>query len=71
MQLLDSTLSYWDVISGILKSSIFGFIIGVVGCFKGFQVSGGAESVGRYTTSSVVTAIFLIVFVDAIFSFLI
>jgi len=46
-------------------------IIAIVGCFKGFQVSGGAESVGRYTTSSVVTAIFLIVLVDAIFSFLI
>lgn len=71
MQLLDSTLSYWDVLSGVFKSSIFGGIIGVVGCFKGFQVAGGAESVGRYTTSSVVTSIFLIVLVDAIFAFLI
>ena len=71
MELLDSSLSYWDVLSGVLKSSIFGMIIAIVGCFKGFQVSGGAESVGRYTTSSVVTAIFLIVLVDAIFSFLI
>ena len=70
MQLLDSTLSYRDVLSGIIKSSIFGAIIGVVGCFKGFQVSGGAESVGKYTTSSVVTAIFLIVLVDAVFAFI-
>ena len=71
MQLLDSSLSYRDVLSGIFKSSIFGGIIAVVGCYKGFQVSGGAESVGKYTTSSVVTAIFLIVLVDAIFAFII
>ncbi|MDR0927401.1 MAG: ABC transporter permease [Ignavibacteria bacterium] len=70
MELLDSSLSYADVLGGIFKSFIFGGIIAVVGCFKGFQVSGGAESVGRYTTSSVVTSIFLIVLVDAVFAFL-
>jgi phospholipid/cholesterol/gamma-HCH transport system permease protein len=70
MQLLDSTLSYIDILSGIIKSSIFGGIIGIVGCYKGFQVSGGAESVGKYTTSSVVTSIFLIVLVDAVFAFI-
>jgi phospholipid/cholesterol/gamma-HCH transport system permease protein len=71
MELLDSSLSYLDVLGGVFKSCIFGGIIGVVGCFKGFQVAGGAESVGKYTTSSVVTSIFLIVLVDAIFAFLI
>lgn len=70
VQLLDSTLSYFDVLGGIFKAWIFGIIIGIVGCFKGFQVTGGAESVGKYTTSSVVTAIFLIILVDAIFVFL-
>jgi phospholipid/cholesterol/gamma-HCH transport system permease protein len=70
MDLLDSSLSYFDVLGGVFKGAIFGGIIGVVGCFKGFQVSGGAESVGKYTTSSVVTSIFIIVLVDAIFSFL-
>jgi phospholipid/cholesterol/gamma-HCH transport system permease protein len=70
MQLLDSSLSYIDVLGGVFKSGIFGAIIGIVGCFKGFQVSGGAESVGKYTTSSVVTSIFLIVFVDAVFAFI-
>ena len=70
IQLLDSSLSYSDVLGGIFKSAIFGAIIGIVGCFKGFQVSGGAESVGKYTTSSVVTSIFLIVLVDAIFAFI-
>jgi phospholipid/cholesterol/gamma-HCH transport system permease protein len=70
MQLLDSSLSYADVLGGVFKSSIFGAIVGIVGCFKGFQVSGGAESVGKYTTSSVVTSIFLIVLVDSIFALL-
>lgn len=71
MQLLDSSLSYADVLGGIFKSGIFGAVIAIVGCFKGFQVSGGAESVGKYTTSSVVTSIFLIVLIDAIFAFII
>ena len=71
VQLLDSTLSYFDVLGGVFKAGIFGVIIGIVGCFKGFQVTGGAESVGKYTTSSVVTSIFLIILVDALFVFLI
>ena len=71
VQLLDSTLSYYDVLGGVGKSIIFGFIIAVVGCFKGLQVSGGAESVGKFTTSSVVLSIFTIILVDAIFAFII
>lgn len=71
VQLLDSTLRYIDVLGGIGKSIIFGFITSIVGCFKGFQVTGGAESVGKFTTSSVVVSIFLIIFIDAIFAFII
>lgn len=59
-----------DIASGLIKSCIFGIIIVVIGCFRGFQVSGGAESVGRYTTSSVVTSIFNIILVDALFTLL-
>ncbi len=59
-----------DVLSGLIKSCIFGLIIVVIGCFRGFQVSGGAESVGRYTTSSVVTSIFNIILIDALFTLL-
>ncbi|WP_456383788.1 ABC transporter permease [Hydrogenimonas sp.] len=53
---------------GIFKGPFFAFIIAAVGCFRGFQVSGNTESIGRYTTMSVVNAIFLVVAVDAIFS---
>lgn len=53
---------------GIGKAPVFALIIASVGCFQGFQVSGGADSVGRQTTKSVVQAIFFILVADAIFS---
>ncbi len=66
---LQSTLSFFDVFTGVFKSIIFGFMIAAVGCFRGLQVKGGAESVGRYTTASVVTGVLLIILVDAMFVF--
>ncbi|MFO0596945.1 MAG: ABC transporter permease [Myxococcaceae bacterium] len=42
-----------DFSSGIAKSAVFGMVIAVVGCFKGFEVSGGTEGVGRSTTETV------------------
>ena len=42
-----------DFTSGIAKSAVFGVIIAVVGCYKGFEVSGGTEGVGRATTETV------------------
>ena len=42
-----------DFGSGVAKSAVFGLIIGVVGCFKGFHVGGGTEGVGRATTETV------------------
>lgn len=53
---------------GLVKAPAFAFIIGVVGCFEGLRVSGGAESVGSMTTRSVVLSIFLVIMVDAAFS---
>jgi len=67
---LNVALSYWDVLSGVAKSIVFGVLIAAIGCFRGFQVSGGAEGVGKYTTASVVSSIFLIILVDALFVFL-
>lgn len=42
-----------DFTSGVAKSFVFGAIIAVVGCYKGFEVSGGTEGVGRSTTETV------------------
>lgn len=53
---------------GIGKAPVFAVIITVVGCFQGFRTAGGADSVGRQTTRSVVQAIFLVILADALFS---
>ncbi len=43
-----------DVSSGLIKAAVFGLILSVTGCSKGFFTTGGAEGVGRATTSAVV-----------------
>ena len=53
---------------GICKAPVFAAIIAVVGCFQGFRTKGGADSVGRQTTRSVVQAIVLVIVADALFS---
>jgi phospholipid/cholesterol/gamma-HCH transport system permease protein len=53
---------------GICKAPVFAVIISVVGCFQGFRTKGGADSVGRQTTRSVVQSIFLVIVADALFS---
>jgi phospholipid/cholesterol/gamma-HCH transport system permease protein len=60
------TLNHFFV--GMVKAPVFAFIIAIVGCYEGMRVSGSAESVGRMTTKSVVTSIFLVIIADAIFS---
>jgi phospholipid/cholesterol/gamma-HCH transport system permease protein len=50
---------------GMIKAPIFAFVIAMVGCFHGMQVSGSAESVGQQTTMSVVQSIFLVIVIDA------
>lgn len=57
-----------DITTGLVKSLVFGLIITGVGCYEGFAVKGGAEGVGKATTSSVVVSIFLIIFADVIFT---
>ncbi len=56
---------YWV---GICKGPFFGWLIAAIGCFRGLQVSRDTESIGRYTTMSVVNAIFLVIACDALFS---
>ncbi len=66
---LQLAVSYADIGSGLIKSVVFGFLVAAIGCFRGMQVRGGAESVGKYTTASVVTGVFLIILADAVFTF--
>lgn len=53
-----------DITSGLVKAAFFGLILSVTGCTKGFYTSGGAEGVGRSTTSAVVTASLYILLSD-------
>jgi phospholipid/cholesterol/gamma-HCH transport system permease protein len=59
-----------DLLTGLVKSFFFGVAICWVGVYRGFRVEGGAEGVGRQTTESVVTSIFLIILVDLVFTVL-
>lgn len=49
-----------DVVSGLIKAAVFGFIITLMGCYHGFNSKGGAQGVGRATTNAVVSAAILI-----------
>ncbi|MCB6442925.1 MlaE family ABC transporter permease, partial [Streptococcus salivarius] len=50
----------WDLVGGLIKGSVFGAIIAVIGCHKGLNAQQGAEGVGKATTASVVLSIILI-----------
>lgn len=47
-------IEMWDIIGGIIKAAVFGLLLTTVGCYKGFNTSGGAKGVGIATTQSVV-----------------
>ncbi|GAO97381.1 putative phospholipid ABC transporter permease protein MlaE [Caedimonas varicaedens] len=64
------SIGEWTFWTGIIKAPVFAFFIGLVACFEGLRVSGGAESVGKHTTQSVVEGIFLVIIFDAAFSIL-
>ena len=49
-----------DVISGLVKAAVFGFLIALMGCYHGFNSKGGAQGVGRATTDAVVSSLILI-----------
>jgi phospholipid/cholesterol/gamma-HCH transport system permease protein len=55
-----------DVISGLIKAAVFGFIIALMGCFNGYRSKGGAQGVGAATTTAVVSASILILALDYI-----
>ena len=58
-------ITFLDIFSSLIKSIVYGFTIGVVGCYKGFNTTQGTEGVGRAANASVVLSMFLI-FVEEI-----
>ncbi len=61
-----SSVQFGDFIPGIGKTLIFGFIVGLVGCYKGYMAEGGTEGVGKASTTAVVLASLLILLVDTV-----
>jgi phospholipid/cholesterol/gamma-HCH transport system permease protein len=66
-QLIES-VGIHDVMAGLIKAFVFGGLVAGIGCLRGLQTKSGASAVGISTTRSVVTSIFFIVVVDAIFA---
>ncbi len=58
------SLAYNDVLEGLMKPLVFGFIIGIIGCYFGITTTGGTRGVGRSTTQAVVTASILVIMAD-------
>ena len=57
-----------DIITGLVKSVMFGVTITAVGCLEGLSTGAGAEQVGRSTTRAVVVSIFMVILVDLVFT---
>lgn len=55
-----STITFLDVFSSLIKSTVFGFTIGIIGCYKGFNATKGTQGVGKAANQAVVLAMFLV-----------
>ena len=68
VDLVRDALLIRDIITGVLKSFMFGLLIAAIACYRGLTVRGGAAGVGNATTSSVVTAIAVVIGVDTLYN---
>src|ERR1700745_1584782 len=68
LDLVKDSLLIRDIITGILKSFMFGLLIASIACYRGLTVKGGARGGGTNTTSSVVTAITTVIGFDTVYN---
>src|SRR5467141_828886 len=68
VDLVRDALLIRDIITGVLKSFMFGLLIGAIACYRGLTVKGGSAGVGTATTSSVVTAITTVIGFDTLYN---
>jgi phospholipid/cholesterol/gamma-HCH transport system permease protein len=64
---IDNSINYTevkDIWYGLIKALVFGAVVGLIGCYKGFNTEGGAEGVGKATTGAVVVSCMLILILD-------
>ena len=68
LDLVRDALLIRDIVTGVFKSFLFGLLIAAIACYRGLNVKGGAAGVGTATTSSVVTAITVVIGVDTLYN---
>src|SRR2546421_3217491 len=68
LELVRDSLLIRDIVTGVFKSFLFGLLIAAIACYRGLNVKGGAAGVGTATTSSVVTAITVVIGVDTLYN---
>jgi len=68
LDLVRDALLIRDLITGVFKSFLFGLLIAAIACYRGLSVKGGAAGVGAATTSSVVSAITVVIGVDTLYN---
>jgi phospholipid/cholesterol/gamma-HCH transport system permease protein len=61
-----SEATFADLLPSTLKSVVFGFIIGIIGCFQGMKAKGGTEGVGHASTSAVVLSSLFVILADVV-----
>ncbi len=64
---INNSINYTEVTDiwyGLIKSLVFGAVVGIISCYKGFNTEGGAEGVGKATTGAVVVSCMLILILD-------
>ena len=59
-------LVFKDIYTGLAKSVVFALLIALISCHQGLSVSGGADGVGKSTTSAVVISIIMIIVMDCV-----
>jgi phospholipid/cholesterol/gamma-HCH transport system permease protein len=63
---VSTSVTYLDIFSSLIKSAIFGFAIGAVGCYAGYHTSGGTTGVGRAANTAVVVSMIFIFIIDLV-----
>ena len=68
LQRTAEAIEVFDFLSGLIKASVFGLVIGSLACYLGMTVQGGAQGVGNATTRTVVVSIVMIIILDLVFT---
>jgi phospholipid/cholesterol/gamma-HCH transport system permease protein len=65
---IQKAVKVWDVVSGLIKAVLFAIAIAGISCQQGLATEGGAEGVGKRTTGAVVSTLFTLIMIDALFT---